>query len=132
MSVDAVYRYCNKSPITNFNIGLWIRSIHLVSPFFLIFISLFHSKLIAELTIYLMILKFSLFLLIGNCWISILENQLCNDSMCIVDLVIEGCGVDIYSCTAEKQDRLRFTFTYSVATLFFCSQLLIYYFRFMR
>lgn len=132
MSTKILFEICNKSWITNYNIGIWLRSFHLVSPFFLIFISLFHSERITKLCIYFMILMFTLFLLLGDCWISRLENQLCNDKMCIVDLVIESLGFDLYSLSNDQQNKMRYSFTYRIATIFFITQLLVYYYRFMR
>ena len=132
MFVETLFRICDRSWITNYNIGIWIRSFHLVSPFFLIFLSLFHSKRTTKFCTYFMISMFTLFILLGDCWISRLENQLCNDRMCIVDLVIESLGFDIYSLSSERQNKMRYSFTYRIATIFFLTQLVIYYNRFIK
>jgi len=132
LCVETLFIICDQSWITNYNIGIWMRSVHLVSPFFLIFISLFHSERTTKLCIYFMITMFTLFLLLGDCWMSRLENRLCNDRMCIVDLVIESLGIDIYSLSYERQNKIRYSFTYIIATIFFVTLLVIYYYRFIK
>ena len=121
--IDILELLCKKTGISNYSLGVMIRSYHFGMPCAFMFIVLFCNHLIA----YISVLNYSLilfsYILFQGCFVSMLENRLCNDKFNIVDPFLE------YNNVAINYNSRKIVTTYIAVcyTLVFYG---IYYFRF--
>ena len=90
--VDILELMCRKTGISEYSLGVMIRSYHFAMPVAFIFILLFCDGIIVYLSIIYYILIVTLFILFDGCFISMLENRLCNDKFNMIDPFLEFNG----------------------------------------
>ena len=84
--VDILELMCRKTGISEYSLGVMIRSYHFAMPVAFIFILLFCDGIIVYLSIIYYILIVTLFILFDGCFISMLENRLCNDKFNMIGI----------------------------------------------
>jgi len=114
---------CDDCTISNKSLGLLIRSLHLNTPFNMLFIVYFAPKIFVILNTLILFISASFFLLFDGCFLSRLEYYLCKDSFTIVDPFLELLGMEINNTT-------RNYLTYFVMTFYIYIYFSICYFRF--
>ena len=122
--IDILELLCKQTGISNYSLGVIIRSYHFGMPCAFLFIVLFCSKFMA----FIAVIKYSLilisYILFQGCFISMLENRLCDDKFNIVDPFLEFHNVNI-NYNTRKIVTIYIAVCY---TLIFYG---IYYFRFI-
>lgn len=111
MLVDYLEQMVACSGLSYRSAGFLIRSAHFFSPLVLIYSVIFHPKYIAYISIILSIMACGLFVFFGGCFLSKLEQRLCNDDLIITDPFIEILG-------DEVNTKNRITYTIFIMTTF--------------
>ncbi len=121
--IDILELLCKKTGISNYSLGVMIRSYHFGMPCAFMFTVLLCNHLIA----FISVLNYSLilfsYIVFQGCFVSMLENRLCNDKFNIVDPFLEYNNVEI-NYNTRKIVTTYIAFCY---TLIFYG---IYYIRF--
>ncbi len=116
---------CNNSVISNKSLGIMIRAFHVSSPIMILIIVSCASFLWATISLLLLIIIVALYVILGGCTLSMLEERLCNESFILVDPFIELANMEV-----NYQNRRNFTawimIPHTIITI------LIYYFRFIK
>lgn len=116
--------FCKLTNISEKNLGHYIRSFHISSPFTFFAIILTQSKGFAIYSfINLFVILFA-FIYYNGCILSYLENKLCQDDFNIVDIILE---YNMLSTTHKN----RLYMTYYIATLYIFLSIIIYIIRFI-
>lgn len=122
--VDILELMCRKTGISEYSLGVMIRSYHFAMPVAFIFILLFCDGIIVYLSIIYYTLIVTLFILFDGCFISMLENRLCNDKFNMIDPFLEFNG---FYVNYESRKIVTYYIAVCYTMLFF----FIYYIRFI-
>ena len=121
--IDNLESRCKQYNLSLKSLGIIIRSYHYSMPFILILLMCLGNHWIAIGAIISYFTAAIMFFSLNGCFISMLENRICNDDFNMVDPLLEVCKEDI-------NDKNRMEISYYVlgyyTTIFFA----IYYFRF--
>jgi len=79
----------NKSNISKKSLGIMVRSYHFYAPLLMMLAVLIPDKIYADISVIFYFLALFLFFLFQGCFISTLENRLCEDDFNIVDPLLE-------------------------------------------
>jgi hypothetical protein len=116
---------CDKSKISNKSLGIWIRCFHLNAPFSMILIIIFATKDLSNVILFSGTMALCLFFIFDGCFLSKLEQYLCEDSYTIIDPLLEIQDIEI-----NHKNRNKYTFI--CMTVFSCVFFPIYYYRFIH
>ena len=130
--VDMLEKICKTVPVSERNIGAWIRVIHFSQPAFILFTLLFGPRWLANLGFIGSIVTMLLFIYLRGCWLSHLEKRICADDINIVDIWIELYGIKIDYSDRALLNRQRYTISIIVGSLWFITAISIYYYRFIK
>jgi hypothetical protein len=87
--LDDIIKKIDQSKISNKCVGVWIRAMHFNAPIYLLLMILFGNFNISLMAIILLMLNALLYIILGGCWITKLEKELCGDSVDGVDLLLD-------------------------------------------
>jgi YHS domain-containing protein len=113
--------------ITNLSdktIGIIIRSYHIVAPRDFIIILLLAPKPFCLITIIFLLIVYFLIFIFSGCFLSIIEQELCEDEFSMLDPALEICRMEI-------NNKNRIFISYISGYFYLFSICLIYYFRFL-
>lgn len=111
--------------ISKKNLGWWIRSTHIAMPYITLTVFLFAEQKVVNVVLLIMVSINMMFILLGRCVLTDLEQKLLGDEIYAIDLFIEMLGV-----VPDGTNRYYFTV---VGTL--CSYAVlyaIYHYRFIK
>lgn len=121
--IDILELLCKKTGISNHSLGVMIRSYHFGMPCAFMFTVLLCNHLIAYISVIYYSLILISYIIFQGCFVSMLENRLCNDKFNIVDPFLELNSVDIN----YNSRKIVTTYIAVCYTMVFYG---IYYFRF--
>tara|TARA_B100001175_G_C19453252_1_gene612442 strand:- start:695 stop:1108 length:414 start_codon:yes stop_codon:yes gene_type:complete len=121
--IDILELLCKKTGISNHSLGVMIRSYHFGMPCAFMFTVLLCNHLIAYISVIYYSLILISYIIFQGCFVSMLENRLCNDKFNIVDPFLELNSVDVNYNTR----KIVTTYIAVCYTMIFYG---IYYFRF--
>jgi len=122
--INFLENICNNIPISNKLLGLIIRFVHFNLTMVILIFVLFAPKFLALLFIIFTFIIIIMYILLGGCILTILEQRLCKENYTIIDPFIELIGLKINS-------KNRKLFTLCTMLPFLPIILLIFYFRFI-
>ena len=114
--------------ITNLSdktIGIIIRSYHIVAPRDFIIILLLAPKPFCLITIIFLLIVYFLIFIFSGCFLSIIEQELCDDDFTIIDPVLELLKL-------EKNNKNKMFITFITGGVYLLFILSIYYLRFYK
>ena len=123
--IDILEKACDLFPVSNKNMGAWIRAYHFNAPMYMMVFCVLGPQWLATICIVNMILTLIMFIALNGCWLTLLEKRICGDDINIVDAWIEFFGKDI-------THKNRMTFTYIIAASCLVIMLTAYWWRFMK
>ena len=122
--IDGLENRCKQYNLSMKSLGILIRSYHYSMPFILMLLMSIGCHWIAIGAMLSYFTAAIMFFSLNGCFISMLENRICNDEFNMVDPLLEICKQD-------RTDKNRMEISYYVlgyyTTIFFA----IYYFRFV-
>ena len=121
--IDILELLSKKTGISNHSLGVMIRSYHFGMPCAFMFTVLLCNHLIAYISVIYYSLILISYIIFQGCFVSMLENRLCNDKFNIVDPFLELNSVDVNYNTR----KIVTTYIAVCYTMIFYG---IYYFRF--
>jgi hypothetical protein len=98
--------------VSDKSLGVWIRSLHFASPFFILLIVSIGNPLLIKLSVAYLLITGLMFLLLKECVLTRYEQRLLKDDVYGVDLALEILG---YSKTSKN----RYVSTIIIAILFY-------------
>jgi len=122
--INFLENICNNIPISNKLLGLIIRFVHFNLTMVILIFVLFAPKFLALLFIIFTFIIIIMYILLGGCILTILEQRLCKENYTIFDPFIKLIGLEI-----NFKNRKLFTL-YTIVT-FLTIILSIFYFRFI-
>ncbi len=121
--IDILELLCRKTGISEYSLGVMIRSYHFAMPVAFIFIIMFCDGILVTCSIIYYGIIVALYIIFDGCFISMLENRLCNDNFNMIDPFLEFNGFCV-----NYESRKILTYYIAVCyTVFFYS---IYFIRF--
>jgi len=114
--------------ITNLSdktIGIIIRSYHIVAPRDFIIILLLAPKPFCLIAIIFLLIVYFLIFIFSGCFLSIIEQELCNDDFTIIDPALELLKL-------EKNNKNKMFISFISGGLYLLFVLSIYYLRFYK
>jgi len=114
----------NKSNLSKKSLGIVVRSYHFNAPLFLMLAVLIPNKIYANIAVIFYFFVLFLFLLFKGCFISALENRLCEDDFNIVDPLLEYTNQEI---NYNSRMNISYYILICYSIIFFG----IYYIRFL-
>lgn len=129
--VNILEKYCRILPISDKNLGTWIRAVHFNQPIYMLFFIIFGPKWMADIGLLGVFITLILFIYLRGCWLSHLEKRICDDDINIVDAWLEFSGITIDYNDKALLNQQRYTATFIIGgtwlfVVFFC-----YYYRFI-
>ena len=122
--IDTLEYLCRRTGISEYSLGIIIRSYHYSLPAGLLFIMSICSNEIFILLLIFYIIIIILYLLFDGCILSMLENRLCKDNFNIIDPFIELNGLAVDS-------EIRKRYTQRISKIYTSLIFLIFYIRFI-
>tara|TARA_Y100001937_G_C6880904_1_gene224696 strand:- start:117 stop:524 length:408 start_codon:yes stop_codon:yes gene_type:complete len=93
--VDNLEAICKMTPLSDYSMGMLIRSAHYNGPFLLLLVVLFSTKSLALAAIIFCTMVIICWVLLGGCLLSMLEHRLCKDKFNVVDPFLEISSIEI-------------------------------------
>ena len=129
--IDYLEKICRKIPLSETNLGIWMRAFHINLPIYLLFGVIFTPRWLASICIIIAIIIIVPFIYFKGCWLSLLEKRICKNDFNVVDAFIELSGTEI-----NYNDKLllytkRYKTTLLVFSIYIPTIFGIYYYRFM-
>jgi len=131
--IDKWEAFVRKLPISEKNLGAWIRAFHFNLPIYMLFLVCFGPKEIALLGLLGVFGCLSIFIYLQSCWLSLLEKRICADDVNIVDAWIEVVSlkrIDYSPSNKKNLFKQRFKATMIIGISYIFVILFIYYNRF--
>ena len=122
--VDFFKDLCDKTNISNYTLGMYIRAYHICLPIGFIFVMLFGPKLIAAITLFILFILLFLYISLNGCILTSLEKKLCNDKFTFIDIFLEIAGIEV-------NEKNQFSMSIKLASLYVIFAIFIYYYRFI-
>lgn len=122
--IDYLEYKCKQYNLSLKSLGIMIRSYHYSMPFILILMMCIGSHWVAIGVILSYFTAAVMFFSLNGCFISMLENRICNDNFNMVDPLLE-------ICKQEITDKNRMDISYYVLGYYTTILFSIYYFRFL-
>ena len=114
---------CTKMKLSQKSIGIIIRTIHMSAPPNFVLCVLFGSYLLSTATMLFLVGVLIMFYTFDACFLSALEQKLCNDDFVIIDPALELCDLQINTAN-------RYYISNVIGITYMISMCLIYYIRF--
>ena len=112
-----------KNKIPKNIIGTWIRSLHFISPFILLFFVLTGSKYLAHLSIITLFILLAAFIYFNGCILSAFEKGLFENDENITDIFL-------YLSNYEINNKNRYKITVIIAPIIIVIFISTYFYRF--
>lgn len=122
--VDKIKNGFKTGKLSDKSLGILIRSFHTSTPVSLLFLSLFAPRYIVNCIVAFLVVVFFLFLIFGGCFLTMVENQICNDDFTIADPFLE-------LLEWEKNSKNRFNISCIIGGSYCVQIAIIYYIRFL-
>ena len=122
--IDTLEYLCRRTGISEYSLGIIIRSYHYSVPAGILLIMSICSKETFILLLIFYIIIIILYLLFDGCIISMLENRLCKDNFNVIDPFIELNGLAVDS-------EIRKMYTQRISIIYTSLIFLIFYIRFI-
>lgn len=122
--VDKIKNGFKTGKLSDKSLGILIRSFHTSTPVSLLFLSLFAPRYIVNCVVAFLIVVFFLFLIFGGCFLTMVENKICNDDFTIADPFLELLEL-------EKTSKNRFNISAIIGGTYCVFITIIYYIRFL-
>lgn len=113
-----------KSKFSDKSLGILIRSFHTSTPVSLLFLSLFAPRYVVNCIVAFLVAVFFLFFIFGGCFLTMVENKICNDDFTIADPFLELLEL-------EKNSKNRFDISCIIGGSYYASVAIIYCIRFL-
>lgn len=110
-------------PVSTWSLVQFIRAIHISLPFNIFVILLFAPKWIVIINTIILFIIYTLFITLGGCFLTMLEQKLCKDDFVLTDPILEILQYDI-------NKKNRYWITYFVGTIYILVYISIIYIRF--
>lgn len=121
--IDMLEDHCKHLPMSKKSLGILFRSFHVGTPTMMFIILLIADQWVATVSAFCLLLVALSFYRFNGCFLSMLENRLCNDDFTIADPILEVMHLD-------PTNENRLVGTYTVALSFIVTFALVYYIRF--
>jgi hypothetical protein len=121
--IDKLTNDFKKGKLSDKSLGILIRSFHASTPVSLLFLSLFAPRYVVNCIVAFLVVVFFLFFIFGGCFLTMVENKICNDDFTIADIFLE-------SLEWEKNSKNRFNISCIIGGSYCVVVAIIYYIRF--
>lgn len=122
--VDKIKNSVTSSKLSDKSLGILIRSFHTSTPVSLLFLSIFAPLYVVNCIVAFLVVVFFLFFIFGGCFLTMVENQICNDDFTIADPFLE-------LIEWEKNSKNRFNISCIIGGSYYVLVAIIYYIRFL-
>ena len=129
--VSRLEKYCRTLPISDKNLGTWIRAIHFNQPIYMLFFIIFGPKWLADIGLLAVFITLILFIYLRGCWLSHLEKRICDDDINIVDAWLEFSGIIIDYNDRALLNQQRYKATFIIGSIWLFLIFFCYYYRFI-
>lgn len=120
---ELALKICNKIPISNKILGLWIRSYHYTLPAYIFLTICLGPIYLVKICYAFLLIIILLFIYYRGCWLSIIEKELCKDDVNIADWLIQICKYDV-----NNENRYKISYLYF--SIYLITLLIITFYRF--
>lgn len=110
--------------ISKKNLGWWIRSTHIAMLYIILTVFLFAEQKVVNVVVLIMLSIGMMFILLGRCVLTELEQKLLGDEVYAIDLFIEMLGI-------VPDDTNRYCFTIVITLCSYAVLYAIYHYRFI-
>ena len=114
---------CKQGKLSTKSLGMLIRSFHMAVPYSFVFTLLFGPYFLCNITMFFLVGVLISFYTFDSCFLSILEQNLCNDDFVIIDPVLELNDLEINTAN-------RYYISNVIGITYLITVCLIYYIRF--
>lgn len=128
--IDKLEMLCRNSPISDKNLGAWIRAYHFNLPVYIYLAVFFTSKTMADIALFGVLFILLSFIYLRGCWLSLLERRICTDDVNIVDAWIEWIGIKPHYDDKTLLNKQRYKATFIIGGIWLSAVLITYYLRF--
>lgn len=131
--IDKLEKLVKKLPISEKNLGAWIRAFHFNLPIYMLLLIFFGPKYMALVGLTGVIICLFIFIYLQCCWLSLLEKRICSDDVNIVDAWIEAITfkrIDYNSTNKKDLCKIRFKATMIIGSIYIFISFFVYYNRF--
>jgi hypothetical protein len=122
--VDKIKNGFKTGKLSDKSLGILIRSFHTSTPVSLLLLSLFAPRYIENCIVAFLVVVFFLFFIFGGCFLTMVENKICNDDFTIADPFLELLEL-------EKTSKNRFNISAIIGGSYCVLISIIYYIRFL-
>jgi hypothetical protein len=122
--IDKLTNDFKKGKLSDKSLGILIRSFHTSTPVSLLFLSVFAPLYVVNCIVAFLVVVFFLFFIFGGCFLTMVENQICNDDFTIADPFLELLEL-------EKSSKNRFNISAIIGGSYYSLVAIIYYIRFL-
>ena len=123
-TINTLEKICYNTGLSHKSIGILLRSFHISQPPLIFFAVATQNKYLAIFAISFFIAVVLLFFLFKGCFLTVLENKICNDDFTLIDPLLELLNKSINNSN-------RINTTYYVFAIYSFILFTIYYFRFV-
>jgi len=114
---------CKKGKLSAKSMGMLIRTFHMTAPYSFVFTLLFGPYFLCNITMIFLFGVLISFYTFDSCFLSILEQNLCNDDFVIIDPILELYDLEINTAN-------RYYISNIIGIIYLTIICLIYYIRF--
>ena len=114
---------CKNGKLSCKSLGIIIRTLHMCAPTSFLISVMFGSYLLSTITIFFLFGVFICFYTFDSCFLSVLEQKLCNDDFVIIDPALELCDWEINTYN-------RYYISNILGVIYMAIIFIIYYIRF--
>jgi len=114
---------CHTGKLSAKSIGILIRSFHISAPPFFMYNLLFGPYIICNIVMSFLFIVGILFYTFDSCFLSIIEQNLCNDNFVIMDPILELCDLEVNT-------QNRYYISNMIGLPYLITIIIIYYIRF--
>jgi len=118
--IDYLESLCDKCIFSRKTLGILLRSFHYNFPFFCIGCILFANDIILGIVIILLLFSYMSWIPFNGCFLSMLENRICNDDFNAADPFLE-----LFKLEKSKVNRINISYIIGGSYLVFFIILLI-------
>jgi len=114
---------CTKGKLSQKSVGIIIRTLHMCAPTSFLITVLFGPYMLATITMIFLVGVLIMFYTFDSCFLSVLEQKLCNDEFVIIDPALELCDLPINTAN-------RYYISNVIGITYMTTICLVYYLRF--
>jgi hypothetical protein len=112
--IDYLESLCDKSVFSRKTLGILFRSYHYNLPLFCIGCVLFANEFMVGLAIVILTISYGCWIPFNGCFLSMLENRVCNDDFNVADPFLELCKLE-----KTKENRINSSYVVGGSYLLF-------------